>query len=239
MLLIDLLAKLEQLFTASPWLGLGVSLLAGILVSFSPCSYPLIAVTLGVVGTTSLNSRLKGFFLSLLFVSGIIIVYTTLGMVASLAGVLLERLYINPFTYLLLTIFFLIFGLAQLDVVKLKMPYFHNTNFFNREKSKLSIFLFGVVSGLAIIPCNFPVLGTIFSLISLKGNIAYGFFSLFLFSLGYGIIFIVLGTSATLIQRLPRYNIWFKIIRLTLGIVLILIGLYFLLKTIFLFNDYF
>lgn len=239
MFFLDLLVKLEQLFRASPLLGLGASLLAGILVSFSPCSYPLIAVTLGIVGTASLNSRLRGFFLSLLFVSGIVVVYATLGMVASLAGILFEDLYLNPVTYLLLTVFFLIFGLAQLDIVKLKIPYFHKTNFLQREKSKLSIFLFGIISGLAIIPCNFPVLGTIFSLIPLRGNILYGFFSLFLFSVGYGIIFLVLGTSTTLIQRLPRYNVWFKIIRLILGIVLILIGLFFLLKTIFLFNEYF
>ncbi|MFO8052502.1 MAG: cytochrome c biogenesis protein CcdA [Candidatus Omnitrophota bacterium] len=234
MSLTDLLIKLEQLFQSSPLIGLAASFLAGILVSFSPCSYPLIAVTLGIVGTTSLNSRIKSFFLSLLYVSGIVVVYTVLGLVASLTGVLLERLYINPFTYLILTIFFIVLGLAQLDIIKLKIPYFHKTTSLDKEKNKISIFLFGVISGLAIIPCNFPVLGTIFSLISLKQDVVYGLFSLFLFSLGYGIIFLVLGTSTSLIQRLPRYNIWFKIIRLILGGFLVLIGFYFLAKTILL-----
>ncbi|MCF7870115.1 MAG: sulfite exporter TauE/SafE family protein [Candidatus Omnitrophica bacterium] len=236
MFLTDLLIKLEELFRASPLIGLAASFLAGVLVSFSPCSYPLIAVTLGIVGTTSLNSRIKSFFLSLIYVSGIVLVYTVLGLIASLAGVLLEPFYVNPVTYLILTIFFIVFGLAQLDIIELQIPYFHKVTPLHKEKSKISIFLFGAISGFAIIPCNFPVLGTIFSLISLKQDILYGFFSLFLFSLGYGIIFLVLGASTSLIKKLPRYNIWFKIIRLILGIVLILIGFYFLTKTILLFN---
>lgn len=236
MIFTDLLIKLEELFQSSPLIGLAASFLAGILVSFSPCSYPLIAVTLGIVGTTSLNSRIKSFFLSLIYVSGIVLVYTVLGLVASLTGALLEPLYVNPVTYLILTIFFIVFGLAQLGIIKLQIPYFHRTTPLNKEKNKISIFLFGVISGFAIIPCNFPVLGTIFSLISLKRDLIYGFFSLFLFSLGYGIIFLVLGTSTSLIQKLPRYNIWFKIIRLILGIILILIGFYFLTKTMLLLN---
>ncbi|MCF7873520.1 MAG: sulfite exporter TauE/SafE family protein [Candidatus Omnitrophica bacterium] len=235
-MLTDLLIKLEELFSVSPLIGLGASFLAGILVSFSPCSYPLIAVTLGVIGVTSLESRVKSFFLSLLFVSGIIFVYVILGIFASFTGILLERLYLNPFTYLLLTLFFLVFGLAQLDIVKLKIPYFHSVSPLNKEKNKLSIFLFGVISGLAIIPCNFPVLGAIFGLISLKQDLIYGFFSLFLFSLGYGIIFLVLGVFTTAISNLPKYNRWFKIIRKILGVFLILIGLFFLTKTIFLFK---
>ncbi len=232
MFLIDLLAELEQLFRSSPLLGLGASFLAGILVSFSPCSYPLIVVTLGVIGTTSLESRLKSFLISLLYVSGIIFVYVIFGLVASFAGILLERLYLNPFTYLLLTAFFLVFGLAQLDLIKLKIPYFHKVTPLNKEKNKLSIFFFGVVSGLAIIPCNFPVLGAIFSLLSLKQDVFFGFFSLFLFSLGYGIIFLVLGVSTALIRKLPKYNIWFRVIRKVLGVFLILIGLFFLAKAI-------
>ncbi|MCF7892767.1 MAG: sulfite exporter TauE/SafE family protein [Candidatus Omnitrophica bacterium] len=235
-MLTDLLVKLEELFRASPFLGLGASFLAGILISFSPCSYPLIAVTLGVIGVASLRSRIKSFFLSLLFVSGIIVVYVVFGVVASLAGIFLESLYLNPFTYLLLTIFFLIFGLAQLDIIKLKIPYFHKVSPVCKEKNKLSIFLFGVLSGLAIIPCNFPVLGAIFSLISLKQDLVYGFFSLLLFSLGYGMIFLILGVFATLIRRLPKYNMGFQIFRKILGVFLILIGLFFLSKTILLFR---
>lgn len=236
MVFTDLLIKLEQLFRSSPLIGLGASFLAGILVSFSPCSYPLIAVTLGIIGVTALDSRIKSFFLSLLFVSGIVVVYTVLGVVAALAGVVLERLYINPITYLILTLFFIIFGLVQLGVIKLQIPYFHKTGPANKEKNKISIFLFGMISGLAIIPCNFPVLGSIFSLISLKHDIVYGFFSLFLFALGYGIIFIVLGTSASLVQRLPKYNTWFKAVRIILGVFLILLGLFFGSKAILLFK---
>ena len=91
------LANLENIFVTSPFWGLGASFLAGMLVSFSPCIYPLIPVTLGIVGAVSASTRFKGFFISLVFVLGVALVYTILGIVSSVFGILLGRFFVNPF----------------------------------------------------------------------------------------------------------------------------------------------
>ena len=104
------LINLDQAFQSSALLGLGVSFLSGLLASFSPCIYPLIPITLGVVGAASASSRLKGFLISFVFVCGIAFVYTFLGVVSSLFGVFLGRFFINPITFLLLALLFFLFS---------------------------------------------------------------------------------------------------------------------------------
>ena len=89
-----------------------------------------------------------------------------------------------------------------------------------------------MISALTVAPCIFPVLGAILTLISLKGNALYGGTALFLFSLGYGLILIILGTFSSLIRKLPKQGLWLIIIKKSLGVILILVGGYFILKFI-------
>ncbi len=232
--MLHLLLELEEIFKASPFLGLGASFLAGILVSFSPCNYPLIPITLGVVGAETASTRLKGFFISLTFVLGIAFVYTVLGMISSLFGVLLGTIMANPITYLILTIIFFILGLSLLEGIKINIPFFAFNYECSENKELFSIFILGMVSGLTIIPCNFPVLGAILSVISLKKNVLYGGLSLFLFSLGYGVILKILGIFTALIRKLPKKGHWLIIAKKTSGVILIAVALYSLAKFIML-----
>jgi thiol:disulfide interchange protein DsbD len=204
------------------------SFLAGILVSFSPCIYPLIPITLGIVGAKSVSTRSQGFFLSLVFVLGIACTYTVLGIIAALMGVLLAHFFMNPLVYLGLGLMLLVLGLSLFDVIKLKIlslpcDYKHKGGIF-------SVFILGMFSALALVPCTFPVLGTIVSLIALKHSIIYGGSALFLFALGYGIILLVLGTFTSLLTRLPKAGDWLIIVKRVLGGVLILTAVYFLMK---------
>ena len=227
----ELLINLEKVFATSPILGLGVSFLAGFLVSFSPCIYPLIPITLGIVGVATSSSKVKGFLISFIFVLGISTVYTTLGIVSSLLGVLLGDLFINSITYLILAVVFMILGACHFGIIKIKIPFF-TPNYQPNNKGLLSIYILGMVSGLAVIPCNFPVLGTILSLISVKANIIYGALALFLFSLGYGVILIVLGLFTGLIRKLPKQGLWLIIVNKLFSSVLIIIGIIFLIRFI-------
>jgi thiol:disulfide interchange protein len=231
-MLTDFLLNLEETFIASPVLGLGASFLAGLLVSFSPCIYPLIPITLGVVGATSVSSRRRAFLISTVFVLGIAFTYTVLGVLAAGLGVFLAKFFINPLTYFCLAVIFLVLGLALFDLIKVNI--FSPSVSFKRKGGWASLFVMGAISGLAIIPCNFPVLGAILSLISRGGNIVYGAAALFLFSLGYGVLLIVLGTSTSLLRKLPKSGYWLIIIKKLLGVILILVAAYFLVKFIIL-----
>lgn len=226
----NLLFNLEKIFISSPILGLGASFLAGIIVSFSPCIYPLIPITLGVVGAASTSEKTKSFFISLVFVLGIALVYTVLGIISSVFGMLIGNFFVNPITYLVLSIIFFVLGGSLLSIIKINIPFFSPQYTHETKKGFLSIFILGIISGLAIIPCNFPVLGAILSLISLKKNVIYGAVALFLFSMGYGMILIVVGTSTTLIKKLPKKGLWLILINKFIGSIFIFISLYFLIK---------
>ncbi|MCK4918042.1 MAG: sulfite exporter TauE/SafE family protein [Candidatus Omnitrophica bacterium] len=226
----NLLFNLEKIFISSPILGLGASFLAGIIVSFSPCIYPLIPITLGVVGAASTSEKTKSFFISLVFVLGIALVYTVLGIISSLFGMLIGNFFVNPITYLFLSILFFVLGGSLLSFIKINIPFFSPQYTHETKKGFFSIFILGIISGLAIIPCNFPVLGAILSLISLKKNVIYGAVALFFFSMGYGMILIIVGTSTTLIKKLPKKGFWLILINKFIGFIFIFISLYFLIR---------
>ncbi len=228
----NLLIKLETAFAVSPFVGLGVSFLAGVLVSISPCIYPLIPITLGITGAVSASSRIKGFLISLVFVLGVAFVYTCLGIASSLLGILLGSFFVNPVTYLVLAIVFLVLGGAHFGIIKINIPFFSGQPQTSSKKGLFSVFLLGIVSGLAIIPCSFPVLGAILSLISLKANIFYAGTALFLFSLGYGTLLIILGTFTSLIRKLPKQSLGFILFTKAWGVIFIVAAIYFILKFI-------
>jgi len=96
----------------------------------------------------------------------------------------------------------------------------------------VSVFILGAISGFTIIPCNFPVLGAILSLISLEKNVLYGGTALFLFSLGYGTILVILGTFSSLIKKLPASGPWLTIVHKFLGLIFLIMGCFFLFKLI-------
>ena len=122
-MLTDFLLRLEEVFVASPGLGLLASFLAGVLVSFSPCIYPLIPITVGVIGSRSVDNKSHGFIVSLVFVLGVAFMYTAVGIIASLMGIFLFKFFINPITYLLLALVFIAFGLYLLDVLRLDLVF--------------------------------------------------------------------------------------------------------------------
>ena len=224
------LLNLEAAFRGAGLLGLGVSFLAGLVVSLSPCIYPLIPITVGVVGAASERSHLKGFFISLVFVLGICVSYTILGIVAALLGTYMGMLVINPVTYFILAVLFFFLGSVMLGIFKVYFSFFSPS--LCTRKGYLALFGLGLISAFGLIPCNFPVLGSVLTLIALRQNVLYGAVALFLFSLGYGMPLLILGTVTTWLRKLPKQGPWLVMINKILGIILILAGLYFLINGI-------
>lgn len=227
------LIGLEGFYVPFTFSGLGISFFAGVLASFSPCILPLIPITLGVVGAVSAATKLRGFLISLVFVLGIAFVYTALGVTSALLGVLWGRAFVNPVTYLILAAIFFILSASSFGLIKLSIPFSAGST-SKAKKNFISVFVLGMVSAFALIPCNFPVLGGILSLISLEKNILWGGSALFLFSLGQGTLLIIVGTSTSLIQKLPKQSLWLVGIQRCLGLILAAMGVYFVIKVIYL-----
>ena len=211
-----------------PLFGPIAAFFGGVLVSFSPCVYPLIPVTLGVIGSVQANSRRKSFLAAVIFVFGIATTFTLLGVIFSLLGRLFfwGEFYGNPYLHLFLGFMFIGFGLASLKIIHIPFLGIH-LRFAPAGKRKGYVYLMGVLSGLGISPCLSPVLGAILSLIAIQRSLLYGAVTLFAFSMGYGFLLIVFGVFATLIWRLPKAGRWLIIIERLFSFILIAVGVYF------------
>jgi thiol:disulfide interchange protein len=127
---------------------------AGVLVSFSPCVYPLLPITIGYIGSSSQKDKFHAFLLSLIYVLGMAITYSVLGVFASLTGKIFGQISSHPASYFVIGNICIIFGLSMLGLFELHMPEFFLNKMMKRRKSKLSVFLLGVTSGLIVGPCT-------------------------------------------------------------------------------------
>lgn len=208
----------------------------GILVSFTPCLYPVMPLTASYIGgINTQGSKLYGFILSLLYVLGIAITYSILGVVAALSGQMFGMIQNSPYVFLCASIFLLLFSLVMFGVIPL--PTFGgNLKQKIKIKNVWSVILFGMVSGLVVGSCLSPVLASLLVYIGSKQNIAYGVSLLFVFSYGMGASLILVGTFSGLLARLPKSGFWMVIIQRFCGLILLAAAIYYGYKSFFLFS---
>lgn len=207
--------------------------LGGVLISFTPCVYPVAPITIAFIGAHSAGSRLKGFWLSLIYVLGLAFTYTLLGGIAALSGRLFGQIQTNPWTYFLLANVCILMGLSLMDAFSFpwKMPGFI-AKLQPREEKKdvLGSFIVGAASGLVVGPCTAPVLAVLLSYVAARQNAVLGMSLLFIFSLGMGTLLVVLGTFAGFISSLPKSGKWMMRINRLSGWILLAAGEYFLIN---------
>lgn len=208
-----------------------VAFIAGFLVSLTPCVYPLLPVSIGYIGIRSEGSRLKGFFLSLIYTIGIALTYSLLGLFASLTGRLFGSISVDPRINIFVGIVIILFGLSMFGLFEIPIPYLNKRPSF-KKGSFLSTFILGLVSGLIISPCLTPVLGSILAYITTKQNIFYGASLLFVFAFGMGFIFILSGTLSVAILSLPKLGKISEYIKKIFSLIIIIFGLYMIVKGI-------
>jgi len=214
--------------SVNPWDYL-FSFWGGVLVSFTPCVYPLIPVTVGVIGGEARGSRLSGFLLSLVYVSGIAVTYSMLGLFASLTGHLFGEISGHPWTYILMGCLILSFGLHMLGLFHLRLPQIIKIKSGPRKgKGFFAVFLLGLSSGLVASPCVTPALVSILSHIAATRKVVYGMTLLMTFAYGMGFSLILAGTFSGLLVNLPKSGKWMVYIQKTAGVILLVMAGYFI-----------
>ena len=219
-----------MLLSGSP-LDFILAFFGGLLASFTPCVYPLIPISTGYIIGNAQNSKIKGFLLSLFYVTGIAITYSSLGILAVLSGRIFGEFSVNPVVNLVSGILILIFGISMFDLfhfnftLDLRAPVHRKRSYF------LALFL-GLVSGLMISPCLTPILGAILTYLSTTKNVLYGGFLLLSFSYGMGLIFILIGTFGVSFTGLPKPGKWMVAIKKICAAIIVLTGLYFIIAAL-------
>ena len=202
--------------------------LGGVLASLTPCLYPLIPVVASYVGSKSVHtSKTNSFFMSLSYVMGMGVVYSLLGIFAAITGTLFGRIATNPISYFCVGNLFLLLGLNVLDIIHL--PVISPKN--SEKKGILGAFLVGAASGLITSPCTTPILGAILFYVASTKSILWGSVLMFSFSMGMGMLLVIVGTFSGILTSLPKPGTWMEKIKKFLAFLLILIGEYFLIKT--------
>ena len=201
---------------------------AGVLVSFTPCVYPMIPITLSIIGARNAQQRpLQGFLRSLVFVLGLALVYTALGFAGAKTGKLVGFMLQSKWFLGFLTLFFIAMGASMLGLFEIQLP----PSIASRLQGKagrggyVGAFLLGVVTGVVASPCGSPVLFSVLTLAAQSGQEIVGMLLLFAYALGIGMLFLFLGTFPSFLQAMPRSGDWMEDVRIFLGLVLLAVAI--------------
>ncbi len=227
------ISHFEGIAQNSPWLAIVLSFTGGVLASFTPCTYPMMPITIAFIGGKANGSRRRGFLLSIFYVLGMSIVYSALAMFAALTGRLFGALTASLWAYLIVGNICLFFGLVMLEAVPLVPPGFLNnlrvTEF--RGHDVFTSMILGGASALVVSTCTTPILGVLLAVVAARHQIVLGVGMLFSFSIGLGALVIIVGTFTGLITSLPRSGIWMLRVQRVFGVLMILAAEYFLVKS--------
>ncbi len=212
--------------------ALALIFLFGFLTSLTPCVYPLIPITLAVVGARSANSTSKAqaFTLSLVYVLGIATTYSLLGVVAAKTGALFGQALSIPAVVIGFGVLFFAMALSIFGVFEIALPAGLATKFQNKshKQSFLGAYSAGLIAGIVASPCVGPVLVGVLAYIAKTQSTMLGFVLLFTFAMGMGVLFIVLGTFSSILSKVPKSGPWMNLVKYVLGSMLLALSLYYL-----------
>lgn len=210
----------------------------GILSSFTPCIYPMIPITVGYVGGASERSVRNGWVLSMLYVLGMSVVYTALGVFASLTGRIFGSMTNTSGWNLALGLMMVGCALWMMDLIELDVaallsrlrrargrPIHHSA-----ESTRVGAFVLGASSGFIAAPCTTPVLTAILSYVATQQSAVLGALLMFTFALGLGTILVLIGTFTGAVKVLPKSGPWMRTVKLVSGLLILAVGLYYVFK---------
>ena len=221
----ELLESLSKLMIESLWLAPLLALVAGVLTSFTPCALSSIPLVIGDVGGTGQRDTKKAFMLSLTFAAGSAVTFTTLGVIASMAGSLLGTS--AKWWYLILGVLMVLMALQTWGIFEIIPSSYLISK--NTKKGFAGAFVAGILGGVFSSPCSTPVLIALLAIVAGKGSLAWGILLLLLYSIGHAILAVVAGTSIGFVQKLSqseKYGRASTILKVVMGIAILLIGLY-------------
>ena len=205
--------------------------IAGVLTSLTPCVYPMIPITLAVLGNQNKShSHLGGFILSFTYVTGIGLTFSSLGVLAATSGMLFGSLLAHPAVIIFISLVFFLMALSMYGVFEINIPPHLQDRLvrFKAHGKYMTALFAGLVSGLVAAPCVGPVIISILTHVAQTKDVVYGFTLLFTYSLGMGILFLALGTFSQLTRYLPRSGKWMMGVKHVFATTMVVMAIYYL-----------
>lgn len=197
----------------------------GLLLSFTPCVFPMFPILSGIIARGGTNiTKTRGFSLSLAYVMGMAITYAIAGVAAGLSGAMLSAALQNAWVLGTFALVFITLALSMFGFYELQLPSFLQSK-LSEEAGHLkgghltSVFGMGALSALIVGPCVAAPLAGALLYISQTRDIVLGGSALFVMALGMGVPLLILGASAGAI--LPKAGPWMESIKQFFGVLLL------------------
>lgn len=222
-----------------------IAYFGGFLSSLTPCVYPMIPITVSVVGGTGAERRAwhEVWVRGMVYVSGMATVYSFLGVLAGLTGKVFGSMTQTPGVHIFLGIVMTIAALIMMDVIQFdplvawesfkrkiglsRSSAQHPPSAIQRnELSILGSFTLGASSGFIAAPCTTPVLTSILAYIAKTQSVGLGFALMLSFSLGLGTLLLLIAGFTGALQILPRSGKWMKLVKVGSGLILLIFADY-------------
>lgn len=208
------------------WLIL-MAFAAGIGVSLTPCVYPMIPITAAIVGGTKQKGKLAALLSSMVYVLGLSVTYSLLGLLVASGGERVRAVLASPWVLVPIAGVFVLLALSMFEVISIQVQPKALTKLQGTLSGKghiLAIFGMGIVSGLVAGPCLTAPLAGILVIVAREANKLLGFFMLFALAWGMGIILIAAGTFTSALPKAGEWMVWVKKL---LGFILLWAAAYF------------
>ena len=222
--------RIAALFKGSFWILIASFFGFGLLLAFTPCTFPMIPILSGILVPHGEHlTHLRGFMLSLVYVLGMAITYALAGVAAGLLGTMLSAALQNPWMLGIFALIFVALALSMFGIYELQLPnalqtrlsvasgHLHGGHF-------ASVFTMGVLSALIVGPCIAAPLAGALLYISQQGDVVLGGSALFAMALGMGVPLLAVGASTGAL--LPKSGPWLETVKKVFGVILLGVAIY-------------
>ncbi|WP_429191976.1 protein-disulfide reductase DsbD [Aeromonas veronii] len=207
------------------WLSIVAFFALGLGLAFTPCVFPMYPILTGIIaGAGHRLSTGRAFLLSFVYVQGMAVTYTLLGLVVASAGLKFQAALQHPYVLIGLSVMFVLLALSMFGLYTLQLPSSLQTRLSglsNRQQggSVVGVAVMGMISGLVCSPCTTAPLSGALIYVAQSGDLWLGGAALYALSLGMGLPLLLLGTSGG--KLLPKAGAWMDVIKQLFGFALL------------------
>jgi thioredoxin:protein disulfide reductase len=215
--------------TSALWLRIIFAFILGLLLSLTPCIYPMIPITVGILQSGSSSSMLRNAIRAGAYACGMATTFACLGLFSAFTGNLFGSLMSSVWVIGAIILLLIYLAGSMIGLYEMYIPRFlQNSSTPAHGGSLFAAFSFGAASGTVASPCLSPGLVLLISLIAKDGNMLAGFLMLFCFGIGLSIPLLVIGTFSSSLTMLPRAGMWMVEIKRLFGFMMLFMCIYLL-----------
>jgi thiol:disulfide interchange protein DsbD len=211
---------------------LSLFVLLGLGLAFTPCVFPMYPILSSIIvgaGKEKLSTS-RAFFLSFVYVQGMAITYSLLGLVVASAGVQFQAALQSPVILITFIVLFVALAIAMFGGYEIQLPSkwqekLNGVSNSQKAGNPIGVFIMGVISGLVASPCTTAPLTAILLVIAQSGDLTLGFTALYALSIGMGIPLILFGMTGG--KLLPKAGQWMNVVKASFGFMMLSVAILF------------